>query len=497
MPAADFASCDLVLSALDSPVAAEVEPALAQDRIAVVSNSSALRMAGDVPLLVPEVNGHAVVRIAARATSGYVVTNPNCSVTGLALALAPLHRSFGVRRVVVATMQAISGAGLTGPRAIDLLDNVVPYIPGEEEKIEAELGKILGKATADAFVPDDIAVAAHCHRVPTLDGHLEAVSVALERHATPDEAMESMTAFRGDIDGLGLPTAPTLPIVVRREKDRPQTRLDRDTGSGMSVVVGRVRPCPVMTLRFVVLSHNMVRGAAGGAILNAELLAARELLPGDRARDRHEVRGTALADAVRIKAAAEIVRGRLPRGPVVVVSALAGVTDLLSRAVHCARAGERDALEPILADLSRRHRWAVSGCVEDPGRRHDLGLEVDALFEEVRQLLRSVRVLGEGTPRASDALLAFGEILSSRIVAAALVDRGIPAQLVDARDVMITDEAFGAAEPRLDEVAERSLSRLAPAVEAGEVPVLGGFIGATRDGRTTTLGRGGRTRPPP
>lgn len=275
----DFAACDLVLSALDTPIAAEVEPALARVGLAVISNSSALRMAEDVPLLVPEVNGHAVIRIAARAHTGFVVTNPNCSVTGLALALAPLDRAFGVVRVVVATMQSVSGAGLTGPRAIDLLDNVVPYIAGEEEKIEIELGKILGSATADRFVSSDVKVAAHCHRVPTLDGHLEAVSVGLDHAATPDEAMAAMTAFRGDIEGLALPTAPARPIVVRSEPDRPQTRLDRETGAGMSVVVGRVRSCPVLTLRFVLLSHNMVRGAAGGAMLNAELLAARELLP--------------------------------------------------------------------------------------------------------------------------------------------------------------------------------------------------------------------------
>lgn len=275
----DFAGCDLVLSALDAPVALEVEPALAKEGIAVVSNSSAFRMAPDVPLLVPEVNGQALVRIAARAGSGFVVTNPNCSVTGLALALAPLDRAFGVKRVVVATMQAVSGAGLSGPRAVELLDNVVPYIPGEEHKIEIELGKILGRATAEAFVPADVVVSAHCHRVPTLDGHLEAVSVELARPASPEEAMASLASFRGDIEGLELPTAPPAPIVVRREPDRPQPRLDRDCGSGMSVVVGRVRACPVMTLRFVVLSHNMVRGASGGALLNAELLAARELLP--------------------------------------------------------------------------------------------------------------------------------------------------------------------------------------------------------------------------
>ncbi len=201
--------------------------------------------------------------------------------------------------------------------------------------------------------------------------------------------------------------------------------------------------------------------------------------------------GTSVADAASILAVAEIVRGRLPRRPVVVVSAMAGVTDLLVGAIAAAREGERDALEPILADLGRRHRWAVSGSVEDPGRRHDLGLEVDALFEDLRQLLRSVRILGEGTPRSSDTLLAFGEILSSRIVAAALSDRGLPARLVDAREVMITDASFGRAEPIADEVAARGLRLLAPAVAAGEVPILGGFFGATRDGRTTTLGRGG------
>lgn len=275
----DFAACDLVLSALDAPVAREVEPQLAASGIAVVSNSSALRMAPDVPLLVPEVNAGAVVRIGARARGGFVVTNPNCSVTGLALALAPLHREFGVRRVVVATMQSVSGAGLAGPRAVDLLDNVIPHIPGEEEKIEVELGKILGSASADAFLPADIAVAAHCHRVPTLDGHLEAVSVELDRAGTPEQAVAAMLAFRGDIAALSLPTAPPAPIVVRTEADRPQTRLDRDCGRGMTAVVGRVRRCPVLTLRFVVLSHNMERGAAGGALLNAELLAARELLP--------------------------------------------------------------------------------------------------------------------------------------------------------------------------------------------------------------------------
>ncbi len=273
----DFRTCDLVLSALDAPVAREVEPALADAGVPVISNSSAYRMDPRVPLIIPEVNGrHADV--VGRRPGGFIVTNPNCSVIGLALALAPLHAAFGVERVIVSTMQSASGAGLSGPRAIELMDNVVPFIAGEEDKIEAELGKLLGGVEGDLFAPATFAVSAHCNRVPTLDGHLEAVSVGLASRASAADAIEAMTAFRGDIRDLTLPTAPERPIVVRSEPDRPQTRLDRETGSGMSVVVGRVRPCPVLTLRLVVLSHNMIRGAAGAALLNAELLAARGLL---------------------------------------------------------------------------------------------------------------------------------------------------------------------------------------------------------------------------
>ena len=202
--------------------------------------------------------------------------------------------------------------------------------------------------------------------------------------------------------------------------------------------------------------------------------------------------GTSVADAARMRAAAEIVKERLSQGPVVVVvSALAGVTDLLVRAVTAAQSGEHDQLEPILADLSRRHRWAVSGGLEDAARRHDLGLEVDAQMEDLRQLLRSMRVLGEGTPRSSDALLAFGEILSSRIVTAVFADCGVRSRWVDAKDVMITDAAFGAAEPDLAEVKERGRRFVAPVLDALEVPIFGGYYGATKDGRTTTLGRGG------
>ncbi len=201
--------------------------------------------------------------------------------------------------------------------------------------------------------------------------------------------------------------------------------------------------------------------------------------------------GSSVADAGRILAVVEVVRAHLGRRPVVVVSALAGVTDLLLAAVDAAGRGDRESLDPILADLERRHRWALAGSIEDPRRRHDLSLEMDALFEDLRQLLRAVRILGEGTPRSSDALLAFGETLSSRILRAALEEKGIRAGLVDARKVVITDARHGAAEPDLAGIAEGARRWLIPALERGETPVLGGFVGATREGRTTTLGRGG------
>jgi len=200
--------------------------------------------------------------------------------------------------------------------------------------------------------------------------------------------------------------------------------------------------------------------------------------------------GTSVADAERILAAAEIVRSRLPRRPAVVVSALAGVTDLLIRAVACARAGDLEGLEPILADLARRHRWAA-GAIASSRRRHDLELALDAHVEELRRVLRSVRVLGEGTPRAADAILASGEILSSEVVAAAFVDRGLPARLVDARDVLVTDGEHGSATPQMERTAERAAALVTPCLLAGEVPVLGGFIGRSAEGHTTTLGRGG------
>jgi aspartate kinase len=201
--------------------------------------------------------------------------------------------------------------------------------------------------------------------------------------------------------------------------------------------------------------------------------------------------GTSVADAERILGVAAIVKARVASRPVVVVSALAGVTDLLVRAVASARAGDREGIEPLLSDLARRHRWAISGAVEPAAARHDLTLQIDGMLEDLRQLLRSVRLLGEGTPRASDTLLAFGELMSSRIVAAALRASGLPSRWVDPRDLVVTDDRHGAATADVEATGVCARALLLPALDDGDVPVVGGFVGATREGHTTTLGRGG------
>jgi aspartate-semialdehyde dehydrogenase len=278
---AELEDCDLVFSALDAATGGKVEGRFAEAGFPVVSNSSANRLRPEVPILVPEVNaGHLVLvdRQRRETGGGYIVTNPNCTAAGLVVALAPLHRACGVRRVVVVSLQAVSGAGAEGPRALDLLDNVIPWIAGEEEKVESETRKMLGVPEDGGIRLAGFEVSAHCHRVATVDGHLEAVSVELERPASAAEAAEMLRSFRGEVADLGLPSAPVPPIHLRSEVDRPQPRLDRDAGGGMAVVVGRIRPCPVLSLRLEILSHNLVRGAAGAAILNAELLAARGLI---------------------------------------------------------------------------------------------------------------------------------------------------------------------------------------------------------------------------
>lgn len=274
----------LAFSGLPGEVAGDIERRLAQNGLAVLSNTSTHRMDPDVPLLIPEVNADHTAAIDVqrrnRGWPGFIATNPNCSTIHLVLALKPLHDAFGLDSVLVTTLQAVSGAGYPGVPSLDMIDNIVPYIGGEEEKIETESMKLLGGyEPGQGFIPAPFVLSAHCNRVPVRDGHTECASVRLKQAATPAQAIEAFESFRGVPQELGLPSAPQRPVIVRYEDNRPQPAFDRDDSNGMASIVGRVRECPVLGLKFVVLGHNTVRGAAGASILNAELFREKGLLP--------------------------------------------------------------------------------------------------------------------------------------------------------------------------------------------------------------------------
>ncbi len=274
-------SIDLVFSALPSEVARTIEAEFAKVGIPVISDASAYRMEEDVPILIAEVNPDhlgLVKKQAKRGWRSFIVTSPNCTSNALILALKPLKDEYGIKSVIVSTMQALSGAGWAGVPSMAITDNVIPYIRNEEEKVEREALKILGSFDGSRIIPAKLKISASCHRVNVLEGHLEAVFVELASSAEPEEIAKTMRKFRGKPQELGLPTAPEKPIIVRDEVDRPQPRLDRYAGGGMSVVVGRIRKDPVLEngIKFLVLGHNTIRGAAGNALLNAELAVAEE-----------------------------------------------------------------------------------------------------------------------------------------------------------------------------------------------------------------------------
>ena len=281
-PATPDGAPKVIFAALDSAIAAELEPRFAHAGCAVVSNSSALRMQEDVPLVIPEVNAGHIKLIDIQGwrkkSGGYVVTNPNCSAIGLVLALAPIHQRFGLDTVMAVTMQAISGAGYPGVASLDILGNVIPFIKNEEEKMEEETKKLLGQVNGSKVIPGAFAMSAQCNRVAVEDGHTESISIRLTKKAKPEEIIESWKAYRAEPQELKLPSAPERPVVYLEANDRPQPRFDIDMGAGMTTVVGRLRPCSVLDWKFTVLSHNTIRGAAGAALLNAELLKAKGYL---------------------------------------------------------------------------------------------------------------------------------------------------------------------------------------------------------------------------
>src|SRR6266850_324958 len=281
-PATPNGAPKIIFAALDASIAKEMEPQFAAAGCAVVSNSSALRMQSDVPLVIPEVNADHIRLIETqpwrRASGGFAVTNPNCSAIGLVLALAPLHQRFGLETVMAVTMQAVSGAGYPGVASLDILGNVIPYIAKEEEKMEEETQKLLGKLNGSGVIPAGFAMSAQCNRVAVEDGHTESVSVKLKKKAQPAEIIRTWNEFRSAPQELRLPSAPEQPVRYVEGIDRPQPRLDVDCGAGMTTSVGRLRKCNVLDWKFTVLSHNTIRGAAGAALLNAELLKAKGYL---------------------------------------------------------------------------------------------------------------------------------------------------------------------------------------------------------------------------
>jgi aspartate-semialdehyde dehydrogenase len=275
--------CDFVFSALDSSVAGGAEEDFARAGYPVVSNSRIHRTDPDVPLLIPEVNPSHLEAIPLQQKNrgydtGFIVTNPNCSTAGLVLVLKPLAEAFGLEKIFVVTLQAMSGAGYPGVASLDIQGNVVPFISGEEEKMESEPQKLLGKWNGERFVDAGLGISAHCNRVPVLDGHLECVSLGLKKIASLEEVREALREFEVSSELAALPSALRNPIVVLEEQDRPQPRRDVNVGAGMAAVVGRVRECSLLDIKLTLLSHNLVRGAAGAALLNAELLAARGFL---------------------------------------------------------------------------------------------------------------------------------------------------------------------------------------------------------------------------
>jgi aspartate-semialdehyde dehydrogenase len=273
--------CDLVFSAVSTEAAKTYETLYAAAGLPVVSNTGYHRLDPDVPLIIPEINPEHLSVITHQQKrrgwdKGFIITKPNCSLQGFLIPLYPLHRAFKLKNIIVVTMQAVSGAGYPGIASLDIIDNIIPYIAGEEEKSEIEPLKILGSIQNEEISSiTDVSISMHCNRVPVLDGHTACVSVQFEKKPTKDEILTLWREFRGIPQELHLPSAPEHPIIYNEEKDRPQPRRDRDAEGGMAITVGRLRECHVFDFRFACLSHNVLRGAARGGVLNAELLHAQ------------------------------------------------------------------------------------------------------------------------------------------------------------------------------------------------------------------------------
>ena len=415
-----------------------------------------------------------------------IVTNPNCSTIVMTLALAPL-KQFGIKRIVATTLQAISGAGYPGVASMDITANVVPFIGGEEPKMESETQKILGDYADGEFRPLEAGVSAHCNRVPVVDGHMVCVSMDLSKNRESTRFVMLSTHTRVCRSRRNFQVHRVVPFSIWNRQDRPQPRRDVDRDNGMTVTVGRLRECPVFDYKFVACGHNTVRGAAGAAVLNAELMYSEGFL------ERMIVMkfgGTSVESAVAIRRVASIVQARLNRRPVVVVSAMGKTTNKLLTIANDAARGERDDALDAVEALRDFHLREGRELVPDGRRSADMVAAVTSLFEELEELIKGIAILGELTPRATDAVSSYGERLSSVICHYAFEHMGISSSHIDARDVIVTDGRHTQAAPLLTQTYARLQATIPPRVKDGVV-VMGGFIGATEEGITSTLGRGG------
>jgi aspartate-semialdehyde dehydrogenase len=268
----------LVFSGLDSDVAGQIEMDYAKAGVMVVSNAKNYRMQSDVPILSAEVNPEHLSVLQFQKTKGKIITNSNCTIMGVTITLKPLHDLFGIESAFIVSMQAVSGAGYPGVPSMDIIGNVIPHIGGEEDKVETEPQKCLGRVENGQIVSAPIKISAHCNRVPVIDGHTVCISLKFKNKPSRTDILKAWKEFRGEPQNLGLPSAPDLVIDYREENDRPQPRIDKGSGKGMTTTVGRLREDPLFDFKYVVLSHNTIRGAAGAALLNAELIYKKGLL---------------------------------------------------------------------------------------------------------------------------------------------------------------------------------------------------------------------------
>lgn len=553
-----FTDCDLVFSALDTAPAKEIEPAFAQAGIPVFSNASAFRMHPRVPIVIPDVNPDHILAVKDQthtmgfSEGGFIVTNANCSTTSLTVALKPLQDAFGLKKLFVTTLQAVSGAGYPGVPSLDVMDNLVPHIPGEEPKMETETLKIFGGYDGNFNYLEDTTISVMCTRVPVSDGHTECASMEFHKaNVTPEMALEALRSAESPARVHGLPSLPDETLAVFDAPNRPQPRLDRDLGGGYTTSIGGVRSCNLFDVKLNLLGHNTVLGAAGGSILNAELALAKGLvgarsfstsaaagtrtllgrsIPGrpfsssrrsyssyntfstpttarspapsapQPSRFVFKMGGSSLGNPEAIHRACQINYETVMRGNelCVVVSALYGVTNMLEEACHLANDGKLEELSKLRAMLVEHHVATVRSLLS---HGPDTARLINKLVQRVEHIMQKYfdvytsKIAEHGLKAGSnwmEAVSSLGERLSVPIVCSVLASQGVQVYELYTDNLVVKSENStqnGGVNTKV--TMQRLQGKLAPLLRQGIVPVISGFIATSEDGHLTTLGRGG------